>query len=267
MNTPNPEASISPGRARGSLAAFLVALCVAVLLYDVLPDETLSQNLILTALLAGATLTVVGVSFPAALRHLCVKPFCGFALWVVIVGFIGGVALVAFNGFAPAADPNAAVHLVVPVLALCITTGIFEEGFFRVLLMNALVEHGPFTKRPWLAAAVLSSILFAFLHVPLVVFSGENAPALMQALLKLAQTGTFGMIMAGLYAENRNLWPCALIHGVFNAFYVGPVYLGLAVPTTYVPGSFDDLAVLALTLVLLIPPAVIVWRKNLKRES
>lgn len=253
-------------KARSGLAAFLLALCAVFLLYSVLPDETLWQNLILTALLAAVSFGAVAVSFPMALKPLSVKPFRSLVLWVLGVGFVGGLELLALNGLAAGVEPSSVAFLLVPTVLLCLLTGVFEEGFFRVLLMNALVEYGPAAKRPWLAAAALSSLLFALLHVPIGALSGDDAPALIQALLKLMQTGAFGMIMAGLYAAKKNLWLCALIHGVFNAFYVGPVFLGAVVPTTYLPGSMDDMVVLASTLFLLIPPAVILWRKLLIKQ-
>lgn len=289
-SAPDPKRScVCPGSgpARHSLAALLFTLGAVCLLYTIVPDDTFAHNLTLTALLAVIILIAVTLSAPYTLKHLRIAMGRKEALWTVFVGFAGGVALVALAHFASDVIPSGISALSTPalistppsfltsvacVLILCLATGILEEGLFRVLFMNALVEHGPFAKRSWLAAAMLSSAVFALLHVPLSALagsvgdSGTGNLALIQAFLKLAQTFTFGLIMAGLYAANRNLWSNALMHTFFNLFYLGPIYLGWAVPATYLPGSSDDFAVLIITLVLLIPPAVTLWRKLLQSQ-
>lgn len=250
-----------PCSSRHSLAALLVALGVAYVGYAILLGVTLAQSLVQTAVLAVAILVIIAWSAPVALQRASLGPFRAEALWTAGVGLVGGVALLVVHASVLALDPVLLLPNIALVLALCLTTGVFEEGLFRVLLMNALVQHGPFVKHPWLGAALTSSVLFALLHVPLVALSDFNMLASLQAVLKLAQTATFGMIMAGLYAAHRSLWQNVIIHAGFNFFYLGPVYLGLVIPTTYLPGAFDDFAVLTLTFILLIPPALMLWRK------
>lgn len=250
-----------PCSSRHSLAALLVALGVAHVGYAILPGATLMQSLVQTAVLAVAILVIIAWSAPVALQRASLGPVRAEALWTAGVGLVGGVVLLVVHAPVLTLDPVLLVPNIALVLALCLTTGVFEEGLFRVLLMNALVQHGPFVKHPWLGAALTSSLLFALLHVPLAALSDFNTMASLQAVLKLAQTATFGMIMAGLYAAHRSLWQNVIIHAGFNFFYLGPVYLGLVTPTTYLPGAFDDFAVLILTCVLLIPPALMLWRK------
>lgn len=255
------HAQLPPCHARHSLAALLIAVGVAYVVYAVLPGVTLVQSLGQTVVLAVAALGIIAWSAPTALKRTRVSNFRAEALWAMGVGLVGGVALLVSSSPVPAFDLAGLVLIIALVLALCLATGVFEEGLFRVLLMNALVEHGPFEKHPWLAAALLSSIIFAMLHVPWETLNGLEPLGVLQAILKIAQTATFGMIMAGLYAANRSLWQNAIIHAGFNFFYLGPVYAGLVVPTTYLPGALDDFSVLILTLILLIPPALILWRK------
>ena len=250
-----------PCSSRYSLAALLVALGVAYVGYAILPSATLMQSLVQTAVLAVAILVIIAWSAPVALQRASVAPVRAEALWTVGVGLVGGVVLLVVHAPVWALDPVFLLPNIALVLALCLTTGVFEEGLVRVLLMNALVQHGPFVKHPWLGAAIASSVLFALLHVSLAALSDFNTMASLQAVLKLAQTATFGMIMAGLYRVHRSLWQNAIIHAGFNFFYLGPVYLGLVAPTTYLPGASDDFAVLTLTFILLIPPALMLWRK------
>lgn len=254
--------AIAPAcQARHSLVALLLAFGVAYAGYAILPGITLVQSLVQTAALAVAILAIIAWSAPVALQRASVAPFRAEALWTAGAGLVGGAALLVVHAPVLALDPVLLVPNIALVLTLCLATGVFEEGLFRVLLMNALVQHGPFAQRPWLGAAIASSVLFALLHVPLVALSNFSTMASLQAVLKLAQTATFGMIMAGLYRAHRSLWQNAIIHAGFNFFYLGPVCLGLVTPTTYLPGAFDDFAMLMLTFVLLIPPALRLWRK------
>lgn len=255
------HAQLPPCHARHSLAALLIAIGVAYAVYAVLPGVTLVQSLGQTVVLAVAVLGIIAWSAPTTLKRVHASSFRAEALWTVGVGLVGGAALLVVHAPVLALDPVFLLPNIALVLALCLTTGVFEEGLFRVLLMNALVQHGPFVKHPWLGAALTSSVLFALLHVPLAALSDFNTMVSLQAVLKLVQTATFGMIMAGLYRAHRSLWQNAIIHAAFNFFYLGPVYLGLVIPTTYLPGAFDDFAVLILTCVLFIPSALMLWRK------
>lgn len=255
------DAKLPPCQARNSLAALLIALGAAYAGYAVLPGATLVQSLVQTAVLAAVILGIIAWSAPEVLKCAGLGPLRAPALWTAGVGLVGGVLLLALHGPVPEFDPVVLLPRIALVLVLCLATGVFEEGLFRVLLMHALVQYGPFAKHPWLGAALVSSTIFALLHVPLAALSNIVTLASLQAMLKLAQTAVFGMIMAGLYAAHRSLWQNSFIHAAFNFCYLGPVYLGLATPTTYLPGAFDDFAVLILTLILLIPPAVTLWRK------
>lgn len=77
------------------------------------------------------------------------------------------------------------------------------------------------------------------------------------ALLKALQAGLFGFCMAAMFLETGSLRQPVAAHAAFDVLYLGPsLVTSRGVPTTYLTGSCGDLAVLALTVALLLPPSV-----------
>lgn len=91
--------------------------------------------------------------------------------------------------------PWGAVHL---VLAAVIVAPLFEEVLFRGYLLQAVWR---LTRVPWPAVA-LSALAFGLVHV-----------AQPQDVLPLV---TFGLILGALRVRTRRLWPCMLVHALFN---------------------------------------------------
>ena len=155
------------------------------------------------------------------------------------------------------ADALGAAWTLALVALLCLFTGVFEEGVFRVLALDALSAACGDGPRGKARAAFASAALFGLLHVSIGdVSSVSDAASGAQAFLKPVQAGLFGLFMAALYDRTRSLWPLAGIHAAFNLLSVGPALLAGDVRQTYVTGSLPDLALLAATTVLLIPVAV-----------
>ena len=169
---------------------------------------------------------------------------------------LGASAASAGASGAPADVLGAAWTLALVVL-LCLVTGVFEEGVFRVLALDALSAACGDGPRGKVRAAFASAALFGLLHVSIGdVSSVSDAASGAQAFLKPVQAGLFGLFMAALYDRTRSLWPLVGIHAAFNLLSVGPALLAGDVRQTYVTGSLPDLALLATTTVLLIPVAV-----------
>ncbi len=94
-----------------------------------------------------------------------------------------------------------------------------------------------------------SALLFAALP-PAVILA-------VQALLKALQAGLFGFCMAAVFLEAGSIKQPVMIHAAFNVLYLGPLLVATgAVPATYLTGNCGDLAMLALTIALLLPPSV-----------
>ncbi|WP_417133623.1 CPBP family intramembrane glutamic endopeptidase [Rubneribacter badeniensis] len=155
------------------------------------------------------------------------------------------------------ADALGAAWTLALVALLCLFTGVFEEGVFRVLALDALSAACGDGPRGKARAAFASAALFGLLHVSIGdVSSVSDAASGAQAFLKPVQAGLFGLFMAALYDRTRSLWPLAGIHAAFNLLSVGPTLLAGDARQTYVTGSLPDLALLAVTTALLVPVAV-----------
>ena len=117
---------------------------------------------------------------------------------------------------------------VAAVALLCLFTGVFEEGVFRVLALDAFALAFGTGRRngydatvsgsiafksagPWprgmLKAAIASSALFGILHVSAVdAAAAGSAVAWAQFALKPVQAGLFGFFMAALFMRTGSLW-------------------------------------------------------------
>ena len=172
-------------------------------------------------------------------------------------------------GFAAAAliqvvlgGPNVwSVVLLLVVLALL--TGLFEEAFIRVLgtetVVGGLRARGVEKRRAVLLAAVVTSAIFALLHVG-VPAEGSGVAGWLQMAGRFLQTGLFGFFMAGLYEQSKSLWPCALLHAGFNLLYLNifPFVPGMA--PAYGSGAPSVSVLLIITTICLVPSAVKAYR-------
>lgn len=254
--------SADPAGARG-VGALAAAFVVSVGCYALVPGDTLAGSLAQTTLLAAVALVAVGTAHPCVLRAPRLRALAGWRRWigfVLALGLAGGVATALLTSDAPEFVVDAPRF--VQVVALCLLTGVYEEGVFRVLAMDAFAPALGGGRRGLLGAALASSVLFGLLHVSTgdalaAAGAAGGAIALAQTVLKALQAALFGFFMAALYARTRNLWSLAAVHGVFNLFYLAPDLLVTpGVPQTYVTGSPADLALLALIVALLVPPAL-----------
>lgn len=161
-------------------------------------------------------------------------------------------------------------QLLVQLVLSCLVTAVVEELVFRGLLASLFARKfcGP---RGLLNAAAASAFVFALLHVASDALRNvADAALLLQAVLKLAQTGLFGFIMACLFLKARAkgssfaraLTFPILIHWAFDVVYFGPVYLSTgAFPSTYLTGASADTALLLITSLLMLPLCALAARR------
>lgn len=162
------------------------------------------------------------------------------------------------------------VQLSMQLVLSCLITAVVEELVFRGLLSTLFARRfqGP---RGLVCAAAASALVFALLHVASdAVRNAGDVRLLLQAALKLAQTGLFGFLMACLFLKARAkgssfaraLTFPVLIHWVFDLIYFGPVYVSTgAFPDTYLTGLPGDTALLLITSLLMLPLCVLGARR------
>lgn len=254
---------------------FAVALVASSGCYALVSGETLAGSVVQTAILAVIALVAVMLVRPGALRVISRRVLVGWRGWIAFVfavGFVGGVGSRIGELFAPGSLGALAgcvgVVQFVQAIALCLLTGVYEEGVFRVLAIDAFTSAFGGSRRCLLGATVASSVLFGVLHVSVgdaVEMAGlasvAGSIALVQIAMKSLQAALFGLFMAALYVRTRNVWLLAIVHGVFDMLYLGPSLLGeFEIAQTYVTGNPADLAFLIVTTALFVAPAVAAYK-------
>lgn len=104
----------------------------------------------------------------------------------------------------------------VGTILLCIVVGIFEEALFRGIIFNALLAKRGDTTKGIMWAAIISSIIFGFVHVISFYINGGSLDfvSTVQSILKTIQTGMVGFFLAAVYLKTKSIWGVALIHGL-----------------------------------------------------
>ncbi len=180
----------------------------------------------------------------------------GAWLYVVSVGFM------AFDLVASFLDPSFVVApdwplRVVDALVMCLAIGVMEEGTFRgVMLGGALAAFGR-TKRGVVTVCVATSVLFGLAHVVGTPIDGDPL-LLLQAVLKVVQTGIFGFFLAAMTVRTDNMLGGVLLHGISDFLLVLPT-LGIAGETldpTYVSSGsagMSNVSIYLFAIVLYLP--------------
>jgi membrane protease YdiL (CAAX protease family) len=188
---------------------------------------------------------------------------CGLAILVLAIIFAFSLITrsIRVEGFArPApATTNVLAYLVGAIIGFFFV-GLYEEVMFRGYILQRLAERAG--KAP---AIVVSSIIFAFLHI----FNPGSDP------FGIFNTIIIGVLLSVLYFRTRSLWMPVGFHFAWN-FFLGYVYSmpvsglplhGLLDVTEVDPesrlsgGSYGPEAGLACTIALAIWGAWLIWRR------
>ncbi len=197
------------------------------------------------------------------------------------------------------AEPLSLPTLVALLVACCFTTAVFEEGFFRGIVvpcakrrtqleLEALQkgEAGRITLETYnqmtdeekretqnvpYSAAVFSGLLFGVVHMfsGSIGFAGSSLPAIglmaVMGIAKAVQAGFFGYVMAAFMMRTGSVYGPMIVHFFFDLLYFAPVILLTGnLPVAYATGSLPDLLMLALIIAALVPAtrAASTWLKE-----
>lgn len=228
------------------------------IVYALVPSETLLDMVGESSLLAVLGVVLVMLCAPETLRvptRATLIPFLQFGLPVLVVAIIGLLQNVFMLASVEISDSFHTLTRVPFIILFCFTTGVFEEGLFRIVAIGAFMQaltsrRGPL-RHPLMVSAFASALLFGLLH----------ASAGFVGALKPVQAALFGLVMAALYAQTRNLWPAALAHALFNFLSMGPYLLiGDHAQSALLFGD-TALQVMLVSIALLIPLAGFALRR------
>lgn len=119
----------------------------------------------------------------------------------------------------------------------CFAVGLFEELLFRALLIRILEDMIKDTKWRMVYTTVISSSVFALIHL-LNLFSGA---AVGDTFMQVGYCFLIGAMLSAVLYKTNNLWLCVIIHAVFDFGGNIVTYLGA--------GHFQDLIFWILTAV------------------
>ena len=103
------------------------------------------------------------------------------------------------------------------VFLMYMSVGLFEELAFRAVINDAIIYKFRNWKYVFVLSAIVSSIVFGAAHI--IGFDMSSPTAWGQAIGKTAEAGLFGFGLLILYWKTRNIWACAIAHGL-NDFFV-----------------------------------------------
>ena len=101
-------------------------------------------------------------------------------------------------------------------IVLCIFIGLFEEVTFRAIINDALIRKFRNTKGLFVIIAIVSSLIFGAVHV--IGVDVTDMTVLIPAILKTVSAGIAGLCYLFMYWKTRNIWACAILHGVYDFF-------------------------------------------------
>lgn len=207
----HPSASSAPRPLRRALtltgATAALTIASALLLEQLVPGlEPIQQRFITVLVLALVAVFVTTVT------HKDLLTSGGLLPRLILVP--AAIALAPFAAGLKEQGPATAAVLIIGYLA----TGIYEELWFRGLVLNAL--------ETWtsLRAALLSSALFGLAHLSNLAF-GAN-PTITAA--QVIGAACFGVGLAALRLRGVALWPLILIHALTDiALQLGDLTTGV----------------------------------------
>lgn len=127
-------------------------------------------------------------------------------------------------------------------VVLCFFIGVSEEGMFRGLLYGGTLARFGDKRKTLMWATIISSIAFGFAHVTAEDFNFDNPLTIVQALLKVAQTGMYAVMLCAAMLRSKSLLGPMLVHG-FDDWLLFVVSSGLfeeGFDTVYVVEDTDE---------------------------
>ncbi len=166
---------------------------------------------------------------------------------------------------APALIPDWPVNLLL-FAADMFLVGIYEEACFRACACDALLPLLKNTKHPFFLTAMISGLVFGYVHVVSTDFT--DLQQTLQFILKIVNLAVSGATFMILYWKTRNLLGLAIVHGLkdFLPDFINHIFLFENTDTSdgYITGNSETTAVYLIQLVFEILCFIYVYKKAAK---
>ncbi|MBC1921736.1 CPBP family intramembrane glutamic endopeptidase [Listeria grayi] len=254
------------------LTAFL-ALTVAFIILLTVPAgdtvlEKLRQEIPLTLLTMLLLVAIGGTTLIKFKRQ-----GIGFTFRKSILYLLPGILGCVFTIVA-AISSNRAVHpdwliMLLQAVIFYLLLGLFEEGLFRGVILQAFLVKMGKTRQGLIAAVAIGGFIFGFAHILLSWFQTGldlSGLGLLQALLKTISAGMAGFFFGAIYLKTRNIWGIALVHGASDLLLmVGSLIFSGTNSVSYISSdpsqAMSSLIVNTAFIVIYIPLVVSAWRQ------
>ena len=202
----------------------------------------------------------------------------GFTFKKSILYLLPGV-LISISSITGAMSSHSSIQpnwlaLVSQAIIFYFLLGIFEEGLFRGIIMQAFLAKMGKTRGGLIWAVAINGLIFGFVHILLGWFlSGVDLSTLglLQAILKTLSAGMAGFFFGAVYLKTRNIWGISLVHGLSDLLLmVGSLLFTGSNAISYVssdPKQAMSTILINFLFILLYIPLVISGWKQLKAIS
>ena len=204
------------------IAITLVAI-IALLLCEIVGVERLfsgdADEKLITSVEMTLTRAIGGIVFLTILVYLGYKVLYPFRkpFWRGILVCLPAFA-VAINNFPIQPVASGLAEITAPpwrialFAAECLMVAFFEEACFRGVVFLRFLNKRRYTVGGRFLAIVLSSVVFAVVHLVNVFFNGSLPAVIMQ----IGYSFLIGAMCSVVLMKTANIWVCVLIHAIYN---------------------------------------------------
>lgn len=174
------------------------------------PEEAQAMGMSLCRLIAAGCflIAICEMGLGGALER---RAKCGSVLLCAVPAFVIAVnnlpILALANG---SAGVNAPWQDVLLLAVQCLCVALFEEAAFRGTVFPLLLQHWGTMKKGRFTAVIVSSLLFALLH--LLNFAEGGAAVIAQ----VGYSFLIGGMLAALFFSGASVFLCATVHALYN---------------------------------------------------
>lgn len=291
------------GKIHPSLSLVIIAIIVAMISLSI-PETTRELSLLKAFMMALIPLGFIYGANKGKLRRPLYdknKSILYWSIYMIVIAAVVGVSALwvianiqTLQIIVPESFDNimfllASTDIIfwVEFILFCLLIGIFEEVFFRGILLEFLIagfsrtsasetafldkkETDKQTLRSYevgfrglLKAVVFSSLIFSIFHIQGVVGGvlPNEAANISIIAFKVLQALFFSFFMSALYLKTKSLFPCVVIHALVDIFLLAPNALSTSLFVgNSLTGTIFDIALLGACAILFLPLAFISYR-------
>ncbi|WP_026496149.1 CPBP family intramembrane glutamic endopeptidase [Butyrivibrio sp. WCD3002] len=189
-------------------------------------------------------------------------------LWPTLIfsGIFALFGVLAYFIDKPPFKDNWVLGLIISAISMFLV-GVYEEGCFRACACDALLPILKKTKHPFFWTALISGLLFGYVHV--VSFDFTDLQQTLQFFLKIANLLITGATYMILYWKTRNLLGLAIVHGLndFLPDFLNHIfeYKSQDDSEAYITGDVSTTIVYVIQLVIELLCFIYVYKKVAKK--